>query len=196
MAGSNGTAKGTAKGSKSAGGLTASSGGFGDREYEDIAKWRDFADTYQNTPGFPADWKNEVRSSRHLAGMIEFEASDRPKNFISVRDVKGRLQASAYVTSRNGYLYLELLASAPWNVARIPGDEKVVKGAGTTAIVAVIKESVKRGYGGKVQLEALPNAVPFYEKLGFDRVPGKPGGGLPKFALSAEQADKLLKMHG
>ncbi len=194
VAGSNGTAKGTAKGSKSAGGgFEATAGGFSSQDAKDIADWRAFSDDiiYRNKIPASDDRKANLSAATSFGEYIAAKVPRRPEDIITVRS-GGRLQAAAYVLPVAGSLEVRYLASAPWNIAKVPGDSRVVRGAGTAAIVAIIKESVKRGYGGKVELEAAKEAIGFYKKLGFKQDPN----GYQLFKLSAEDADKLLKMHG
>lgn len=78
-------------------------------------------------------------------------------------------------------LYVEFLVSSP---EAMFGD-KSGKGAGSEAIKEVVRKSIKSGYGGKVSLTALDDAIPFYKKLGFQ-------GKGDKLTLSPEKAMELI----
>jgi hypothetical protein len=114
---------------------------------------------------------------------------------LGVYDEKGNLQAAASYSIRKQrdrytlaepHIYIEYLATAPWNVAKT---DKTVKGAGTDAIVQTIELSKKKGFGGRIRLSPIEGAEPFYEKLGFkpDRT------GSTTWELSPSEAEKLLK---
>ncbi len=191
VAGSSGTAKGTAKGSKSVSAnhrFDSAAGATSSDKADILDTWGKTAMEFQDRSDLSDYQKMQIRDAYNLgrAAVTDYAAV---RDFISIRDGKGRLQASASVAnSSRGHLYLELLATAPWNIAKTKGDDRVVRGAGTAAMVAVIKESVKRGYGGKVKLFPLDSAILFYEKLGFE-----PGSG--GYVLSSEKAQKLLRMY-
>lgn len=60
-------------------------------------------------------------------------------------------------------MYIEFLGTNPSNII------KGTKGVGKQIIYHAIKESVKRGFKGKIKLEALRSAEPFYEAVGFKK---------------------------
>lgn len=126
------------------------------------------------------------------------------KNFtkaqkLGVYDNKGNLQATAvYSINRplpdfddgtTPHVYIDLLASAPWNMAKT---DKTVKGAGTKAIIEAVKLSEKEGLEGRVILQPLEGAKGFYEKLGFKELPGTFGN----WELTPAKAKELLKKAG
>ncbi len=199
MAGNSGTGKGTAKGSKSAGGanfasfteglIIDDSREFAEVDQRDIGKWENAAFKLSTEKGMPPDKIRKIDDASAYASSIAQYAEDRPKNFVSVSDSKYRLQAAAYVESRKNHLELILVATAPWNIANKKGDKRVVKGAGTLVVIGAIKQSVKRGFGGTLKAEATPDSYSFYEKLGFKKT------GVDEYTLSAKQAQKLLKMY-
>jgi hypothetical protein len=57
-------------------------------------------------------------------------------------------------------------------------------------VKAAAQESIARGYEGTIHLIAAPQAVSFYEKLGFVLTHSGPGGD--KYLLTIEAAQKLL----
>lgn len=109
---------------------------------------------------------------------------------IGIKDRKGNIQAAAEYIKENNHIYINYLATAPWNFTN---DSRAVKGAGTQAIIEAIKLEKQRGGAGEVRLFGLDKALPFYEKLGFK--PYKPGSK-NKLKLSAEDANKLLEKYG
>jgi hypothetical protein len=69
-------------------------------------------------------------------------------------------------TSRQVYgqklVYVEFLASAPWNRSFIQSPPKF-RGVGTNLLRYARVRSVELGYGGRVALHSLPGSVRFYE---------------------------------
>lgn len=112
-------------------------------------------------------------------------------SYIGIRDTSGNLQSAATYIEQDDALFVEYLASAPWNVKG--DDSRRMKGAGSAAIEALVLESVKRGRGGALRLESLEGAVGFYEKIGFQR---KSNDNVPEMELSAEDAKKWLDSRG
>jgi GNAT superfamily N-acetyltransferase len=83
----------------------------------------------------------------------------------------GRLEAAAIIappTKETRWLEIEQLATAPWNIRGVSLDGyKNRRGAGTALVKRIALESAARGFDGRIFLLADPNAVAFYEKLGF-----------------------------
>lgn len=59
-------------------------------------------------------------------------------------------------------VYIENLATAPWN-RRKQGKQRRYRGTGKALLFFARQRSLILGYGGRVSLHALPNAVRFYE---------------------------------
>jgi RHS repeat-associated protein len=71
-----------------------------------------------------------------------------------VYQVQGKVMGAMKVSNTSGAL-------------RIVHLEGLGGGAGTSLVQAAVQESIARGYGGRLGLIAAPQAVSFYEKLGF-----------------------------
>lgn len=116
----------------------------------------------------------------------------RPE-FVAIRDADGNAQAVASISqidAENG-VRVGNLVTAPWNiVAGDDPDPRQVKGAGTSAIAAMAQRSIAAGHGGKVTLDAIDNAIPFYERLGFRAIGTR--GTATTMQLSPNAAQKLL----
>jgi SPP1 gp7 family putative phage head morphogenesis protein len=97
--------------------------------------------------------------------------------------------AAATYTDRGNSLEVEYLATSPRNFYKDAGG---VKGAGTEAIRAVVRESINKGYNGTVTLTALEGAESFYEKIGFVEQPGNENRKLKSYILSPEAAKRLI----
>jgi|GEM_PF-5671021 len=108
---------------------------------------------------------------------------------IAVTDSKGRLQSALhYQHSKEDGFNVEHLVTAPWNLQKDHPNKQ--KGSGAKAIAEAVKKSKELGYGGKISLYALPDAMPFYKHLGFKQ------GKDEKFTLTPEAANELLKKYG
>jgi Phage Mu protein F like protein len=77
----------------------------------------------------------------------------------------GLLQSAATVLTEPDHMYIDFIASAPWNVA--DNQSGRVPKAATSLICSIAKESVEKGFDGDVRLDSIPSAASFYEQLGF-----------------------------
>jgi GNAT superfamily N-acetyltransferase len=107
-----------------------------------------------------------------------------PRSMRALFDKEGMLQAAAVVDIDRSPLFLELLLTAPWRQ----------KGSGSTLLFQIVRESVKVGSKGAIELMAAPTAISFYEKYGFTitKPVGKPGWDTP-MRLSSSAARQLLR---
>lgn len=129
-------------------------------------------------------WIKDIYISSKEVNAPSVKNSDH----IAVIDSKGLTQAAmAYTHSKEKGFKIEFLATAPWNLQKEHPNKQ--KGSGAKAIVEAIKKSKELGYGGKISLEALGGAIPFYEHLGFDV-------DLNSCTISPKNAEKLLKKYG
>jgi hypothetical protein len=115
-----------------------------------------------------------------------------PDNFVGISDDDGNLQSTALIKKKEGHIYVDFLATAPWNLGN--GGAKQVKGAGITAMEAIIQKSIDSGFKGQVRLESLPDAEAFYKKIGFKVA--KNAEGVREFRLSAAAAKDFLQKRG
>ena len=127
--------------------------------------------------------------SIYAALKSEVDYGSPSTKFLALRDRQGNTQALASYeeAKENKSIYVGFLVTAPWNITK--DDPKTTKGSGTEAIISLIEKSRNLGYGGKITLVPLANAIPFYSKLGFKEV------GI-EMELTPENADKLLKNLG
>ncbi|GEJ58176.1 N-acetyltransferase [Anaeromyxobacter diazotrophicus] len=83
----------------------------------------------------------------------------------------GRLQGVCSYFVCPGGVFIELLASAPWNLLRAPGgpDRRAVRGVGQALIAHAQRLSFSAGHGGRVSLQAEnPRCLQQYRRLGFE----------------------------
>ena len=97
----------------------------------------------------------------YLAEMATTDA----ENFRGVIDINGQLQAGAIVEDYSGYLSIDTLVNAPWNVVK--NQPETVRGAATSLVEEIVRESITLGYNGIVKALSLPQAKVFYRKIGF-----------------------------
>ncbi len=88
-----------------------------------------------------------------------------PDIFRGVRDLQNRLQAGAILEEDIDFLFLDAIASAPWNV--LGNQPETIKGAGTTLMEELVKESKNLGFEGRVRLYPLQRSQQFYTDIGF-----------------------------
>lgn len=113
-----------------------------------------------------------------------------PNAFRGVRDVQNRLQAGAIVEEEIDCLYVDAFASAPWNI--LGNQPETIRGAGTTLMEELVKESLDLGFEGRVKLFAIERALSFYTRIGFTK--DEDGtGGLELTPIAAERfLERLL----
>lgn len=167
----------------------------GAKDAKKIAQLTKTWDTARGLPGVYASWITETVASK---------AKVDPDSFRGVVDSKGNLQAGMILGKGKDSIEVDYLATAPWNRPGFPGEgrasryqKKAVKGAGTAAIVEAVKESQLSGLNGKVTLYALGEAIPFYEKLGFEHKNKEEMElrGNSTMFLSPEKASELVDSH-
>jgi hypothetical protein len=138
-----------------------------------------------------------LRDARWLLEGVKESITTEPlkslSNLYGTVDSAGRLQAIALVRDSDNALYVDTLVTAPWNLLRTPGDERVANGSGRMTIVQVAQESVRRGFGGRLRLSSLRRSQGFYEKLGFEIVRQN---GVEYLELSQENAQQLIQQYG
>lgn len=110
--------------------------------------------------------------ARVLAGEEEGEGITEQRT-VHAAVHRGRIQAITSLFVCPGAAFVELLATAPWNLLgpADPPDPRTVRGAGTALVERAVALSRGAGAGGRVTLQAEnPRAHAVYEKLGFERM--------------------------
>lgn len=95
-------------------------------------------------------------------------------DFRGVADESGILQAIAAIKDVELYnegqvfsaIAIESICNAPWNVID-QSQAKTCRGAATTLIEEIVKESESKQFGGVVKLFTIPRAKARYAKIGF-----------------------------
>ena len=153
-------------------------------------------------PGsFPKQEKVLNRESFVLESLVvaaalkvygENETIDKSEDVdvISLNDKSGKVQGFYCIgkeASKKDSMYIEFLGANPSNVI----NEK--KGTGKQIMYHAIQESMRRGLKGKIRLQALEGAVPFYKKVGFKETIDKEGDSY--FELSEESAKAFVEKY-
>lgn len=98
-----------------------------------------------------------VNDDRYEAYGIEFEALLQGVILLETQWHR------SWLPQRFPLVYVEYLASAPWN-RRLLEDPPYLVGVGRALLLFARQRSVELGYGGRVGLHALPGAEVFYRR--------------------------------
>lgn len=159
---------------------------------------KDFEELDKETKNNPYKDVKDVQKLSDNYGIGYGVATSLGAEKIAIYDKNGNVQAAAAIQKKGKdavddgvepHVYIDLLATAPWNVINT---DKTVKGAGTQTIAEAVKLSDKEGYNGRVRLYPIDEAKPFYEKLGFKEVANTFGD----WELSPTDARLLLSKLG
>ncbi|ABC81128.1 GNAT family N-acetyltransferase [Anaeromyxobacter dehalogenans] len=110
--------------------------------------------------------------ARVLAGEEEGEGLTEQRT-VHAAVHRGRIQAITSLFVCPGAAFVELLATAPWNLLgpADPPDARTVRGAGSALVERAVALSRGAGAGGRVTLQAEnPRAFAVYQRLGFERM--------------------------
>lgn len=139
------------------------------------------------------DWKVKAEAWRPVLGYHSFALTcgGGLQGLMWVCDFK-----SARLPAQFGkpVVYVEFLASAPWNRAEIQTPPRY-RGVGTVMIAAAIELSRELGYRGRIGLHSLPRAERFYREacqmteLGYDAA----DEGLMYYETTEKQAEMFRR---
>ncbi len=158
--------------------------------YQELAEWSQAAATNVNQAvENNSPLRSRIEANARLISLIEESALLQPEDFRGARDRTGNLQAAVIVTDLGEYLYVDFLATAPWNIT---GDEpKSVKRAATMLMAQIIRESIDKGYGGRIVVDAVGGTADFYRRIGF--IETQQGSAIaPEMVLAPEAARDFL----
>ncbi|MGB3203858.1 MAG: hypothetical protein WBB28_02585 [Crinalium sp.] len=128
------------------------------------AKIRDYLREYfDNTPQqvYGTEFGDAIAKITYLTER----AIAQPDSFRGVLDLQGRLQAATIVEIETDCLFVDAFTNAPWNV--IKNQPETIKGAATSLIEELVKESKTLGFSGKIKLYSIVRAKQFYINIGF-----------------------------
>ena len=159
----------------------------------DIAQWSQVAAELLNSAQIlPTQEPIRIRIQLNAAliSTISDDILFEPESFRGVRDLAGNLQAAAIVINREDHLYLNYIATAPWNITR--NSPRSVRNAATALVVELVKESMRNGCKGRIIADAVSGSSSFYERIGFVRT-GFGSDAAPEMELTSETASLLLR---
>lgn len=139
------------------------------------------------------DWRRlaEIGSNPLIFGMYAVECASRTQGLMLVR--KGGVFSRHPDHEHADLIYIERLASAPWNRPDF-SDTPLYKGVGQLLLAAAVNLSLDEELGGRIGLHSLPSAETFYrDVIGMrDLGADTKHHGLQYFELSDAQAAKFL----
>lgn len=156
----------------------------------DLEEWSTVAANNVNQAienGSPLRGRIEINAN--VISDLQIEALVSPEDFRGIRDDEGNLQAGAIVIDMDDHLFVEYLATAPWNVTQ--EEPRSVSQAATALMALLAQESDSNGHFGRIMLYAIPDAIEFYQKIGFvDTGFGSPNA--PEMELTVAAARQLM----
>ena len=135
------------------------------------------------------NWRNKANGWRALLGYqsAALVCQGELQGLMLTNDV-----SSARLPQQFGkpIVYVEFLATAPWNRPELRTPPKY-RGCGRIFILVAIQTSIDAGYKGRIGLHSLPAAERFYEeKCGFTRLgPDSSHQNLTYYEMTETQAD-------
>lgn len=130
--------------------------------------------------GVSAATRPRLQDSRRivaeLTGVLDGheEGEGRPPDrLIRAAVHRGQIQGLASVFLCPRAAFIELLATAPWNLLapEDPADARSVRGAGRALVLHASALARANGAGGRVTLQAEnPRSLTIYERMGFTRI--------------------------
>lgn len=107
-----------------------------------------------------------------------------------------QLNARSLLEPGKGAAYLRYVASAPRNRSRLVGMAAKYKGIGEALVTTAILESLSFGLEGRIYGEPVPDAVSFYENMGFQPIPMDARPDRVCYEISKERARAQLAKWG
>lgn len=105
-----------------------------------------------------------------------------------------RLNGKSYLCKDEGAVFIEWLATAPYNRPRLK-NPPVYQGAGTALLLQAMAASELSGFRGRVVLCTVDHAdtIEYYKRRGFTAIPGDEDGTME---IESEKARAFLRNHG
>ena len=110
------------------------------------------------------NWQSKSRRAVMLPGgeLYAIECGGMTQGLMTIDILKKRCQIQSQFRKR--LVYIEALATAPWNRAAI-SDPPLYKGVGSACVNFAIARSYELGYKGRIGLHSLEGALGFYRRL-------------------------------
>lgn len=135
--------------------------------------------------------RRRIEVNANVISDLLLEALVSPEDFRGVRDDRGNLQAGAIIINMDDHLFVEYLVTAPWNVTQ--DSPLSVKKAATALMAQLALESDTNGHFGRILLYAIPDAIEFYQKIGFIET-GEGSPNAPEMELTMALVEELMKL--
>jgi hypothetical protein len=157
--------------------------------HDELREWLVVATINLNPQTDDLELLRRLQINARIIFLIQETALLQPEDFRGVRDDNRDLQAGAIVSEMDDHLYLDYIATAPWNlIATLP---RYSKGAAKSLIRSISSESFDRGYNGRIIVDVAGSAG-FYKKMGFVET-GEGSANIPEMVLTTEAAKKLIE---
>lgn len=154
--------------------------------YRDLEEWSRVANSNVSRATYDdSQERDTIIANAGMIALILEGALLQQEDFRGVRDRAGNLQAGAIVTDMGEYLYVDFLASAPWNITG--NSPRAVRRAATMLMAFIVRESINKGLGGRVVVDAIGSTADFYRRMGFIET-GEGSAISPEMALTSEAA--------
>ncbi|KJH71414.1 GNAT family protein [Aliterella atlantica] len=156
----------------------------------DLQQWSQIAtESVERAIGNDSPLQRRIEVNANVISDLLLEALVSPEDFRGVRDDRGNLQAGAIVIDMADHLFVEYIVTAPWNITQ---DSPLSVNKAATALMSLLAlESDRNGHFGRILLYALPDAIEFYQKIGFIET-GEGSPNAPELELTIAAARRLL----
>ena len=147
------------------------------------------------SPGVTAATRADLQAGRRITGELAATLREPGKQWLLASLLRGAVQCVGSLKLLRRALFVEYLASAPWNLLRGADlrDPRTAHGACSALIEHAVRLSRAAGLQGRLSLEAdNPHCRQIYVHLGFRRAPGEAGDLIPQPALATEASDLML----
>ena len=134
------------------------------------------------------DWGKKLE---YMNGLLAFKSfALELENITQGMMIIENAQHFSKIENNKHLIYIEFLSKAPWNRKNIVEKPKY-SFIGSVLVFKAVRESLDRGFEGRVGLASLKQACLFYEKLSFKNIGIDFQNNLKYFELSKEAAEKL-----
>lgn len=140
------------------------------------------------------DWRRKAPQLKLLeSGGFGIVCQNRWQGVMMTKSASHFAQLSA--DKGKPLIYIDYLELAPWNwrIPELRRDGRF-RGIGSILFWRAVRQSAEDGFHGRVGLHSLPQAEPFYARLGMTRIgPDPHKQNLTYYELSSQQGMSLLK---
>ncbi|AWB50934.1 hypothetical protein HYN69_20380 (plasmid) [Gemmobacter aquarius] len=146
-----------------------------------------------------AHWEWADKALRALQNPLNYELfsvekDDKTQGMLMAIKGGSKCFSRHHEHPRAPIIYVDFLATAPWNRPGLAATSPVYRGVGRVLFMAAVSLSIEEEFVGRVGLHSLPGAEGFYRQQLSMTDLGKDDAyyGLRYFELSANQASQLI----